>query len=187
MEAVRDNKYYTYADCADCGEDGVRYELIDGAAYTMPAPSTAHNRICRRLLRQIEDFLEGKPCEVFNAPYDVRLNAAGDEDDTVIRPDPLVVCDKSKIDAKGCNGAPDMVIEISSPSTAGRDFILKYQKYLKAGVREYWIVDPGTKMVQVNIFEGGGYAPRAYTAADNVPVGILEGCAVNLPDVFSSI
>ena len=136
MTIPQKDERYTYLDYYSW-DDGERWELIDGVAYAMsPAPAPKHQTISRELLVQIANFLKGKPYEVFHAPFDVRLNADSD-DDTVMQPDIFVVCDKSKIDDKGCNGAPDMIIEILSPSTAKRDIVLKFNAYLQAGVREY--------------------------------------------------
>lgn len=176
-------EYYTYADYCTWDDDE-RWELIDGIPYAMSSPSTAHQRIVGSLYYQLFDFLKGKPCEVFIAPYDVCLNAAENDDHDVFQPDIMVVCDQTKINRKGCNGAPDMVIEILSPSTALRDKALKFNKYQHVGVREYWIVDPDSKMVQVFILENNQYVAKSYIETDAIPVHILEGCTINLPDVF---
>jgi Uma2 family endonuclease len=177
---------YLYMDYAKWNDDN-RYELIDGVAYLMsPAPTQAHQDISGELAYQIRAFLKGKPCKVFTAPFDVCLNAAGDNDKTVVQPDILVVCDKSKLDGKRCNGAPDMTIEILSPSSMAHDMIRKHDKYLHAGVREYWIVDPENKVVYVNIFEDGRYTLYEYESEGTVPVRVLDGCSINMSDVFNS-
>jgi len=184
MEALRLDKRYTYADyCA--WDDDERRELIDGVPYVMsPAPSRTHQRISVKLIRQLADFLDGKPCEVFHAPFDVRLNGLGDDDDDVFQPDIVVVCDRAKLDDRGCNGAPDMVVEILSPSTAMRDRLLKFNAYQRAGVREYWIVDPDSKTVQLHILENGRYFTKSYGETDNVSVHLLDGCEISLMDMF---
>ena len=105
-------------------------------------------------------------------------------DDTVVQPDLVVICDHSKLSGTGCVGAPDMVIEILSPSTARNDRTLKFDIYRRSGVREYWIVDPDTKTVSVHVLKSGEYVTRAYTDADSVAVHVLEGCTINLADVF---
>ena len=185
MEALRQDKRYTYADYY-AWEDGKNWELIDGIPYAMsPSPSRTHQRILVELLGQFRDFLKGKPCEVFPAPFDVRLNALGNDDFDVFQPDILVVCDEAKLDEKGCNGAPDMVIEILSPSTAMRDRLLKFNAYQRAGVREYWIVDPDSTTVQAFILENENYIARSYGEADTVSVHVLEGCEISLTDIFS--
>ena len=175
---------YTYADYAKWPDD-VRYELIDGKAYLMAAPGTAHQKISGELFVQLRNFLRGKPCLVLAAPYDVCLNGAGDDDDTVVQPDLLVVCDRSKLDGKRCSGAPDMVIEILSRSTSGRDAVLKFNKYLQTGVREYWIVNPENKTVSAHILKNKEYVASAYSDTDTAPVQVLDGCQINLSDVFS--
>jgi len=184
MESLRKKERYTYADYCTW-DDNERWEIIDGVSYAMsPAPSSIHQRTLLELAGQLRDFLKGKTCEIFVAPFDVRLNAAGDDDDDVFQPDILVVCDRAKIDDKGCNGAPDLVIEILSPSTARLDKVLKLNKYQDAGVREYWIVDTDSKTLQVCILENGKYIIKAYDETHTVPVHVLDGCIINLSDVF---
>ena len=174
---------YTYADYYSW-DDGKRLELIDGVAYEMPlAPGRRHQQTIGAFHLQIGSFLEGKPCKVYMAPLDVRLNADG-ADDTVVQPDVLVVCDRAKLDEHGCKGAPDLVIEVVSPPSASRDFIKKFQVYLRAGVREYWVADPHEKVVQVFMLEDGRYAASAFEGEDKIPVGVLPGCVVDLRDVF---
>jgi Uma2 family endonuclease len=181
---LRNDKHYTYADYCTW-DDSERWELIDGISYAMsPAPSPVHQRVSSRLHLQLASFLKGKPCEVFSAPFDVRLNADTD-DDTVVQPDLLVVCDKSKLDDRGCNGAPDMVIEILSLTTARRDTHIKFQLYQQAGVREYWIVHPETKTVQTHVLENERYYTTSYADTDTIPVHVLDGCVISVPDVFA--
>jgi len=185
-EAVRkydEDKRYTYTDY-ESWDDGNRYELIDGVAHIMYAPSTEHQSISMSLSYQLFDFLKGTPCRVFAAPYDVCLNGLGDEDDTVVQPDILVVCDESKIDKKRCNGAPDMAIEILSPSTAKHDLFTKLKKYQNAGVREFWIVDPDEKAVNVHILENGRYVVNSYESKETIDVKIFKGFSIALPDIF---
>jgi len=184
MDALQNDRLYTYADYANWDSDA-RYELIDGAAHMMAGASEIHQRTSRRLTKQLDGFLDGKPCELFYAPFDVCLNAAGDDDGTVVQPDILVVCDRSKLDGKRCNGAPDMIIEIVSPSTSGRDRLLKFNKYLQAGVREYWIVDPDGRTVTVHILTDGGYLTNAYGDTDIIAAYVLNGCLINMKDVFA--
>ena len=184
MDMPQLDKRYTYADYVTWPED-VRYELIDGVPYMMsPAPGRAHQRLLVELCRQLATFLKGKTCEVYSAPFDVRLNI-DTGDDAVVQPDITVVCDRSKLDDKGCNGAPDMVVEILSKSSLSRDRVLKFNRYLKAGVREYWIVDPDSKTATVNILDNGRYYSTAYDETDNAPVHVLEGCTIDLKDVFA--
>jgi len=185
MGKLRKDKRYTYADYILWDGDE-RYELIDGVPYALASPSTEHQRISGRLYLQFAGYLDGHPCEVFAAPLDVCLFADGEKDDTVVQPDLLVVCDQAKLDEHKCNGAPDMTVEIMSPSTSKRDMQLKRDRYLQAGVREYWIIDPVKKVLIMNVLEDGEYSVNIFTEADAVPVRILEGLTINLPDVFQS-
>ena len=173
---------YTYSDYCEWDDDE-RWELIDGVPYAMAAPTRFHQGISGSIYYQIYHFLRGKACEVYYAPFDVRLNI-DKLDNTVVQPDIVVFCDESKMDDKGGIGAPDMVIEILSPSSASHDTIRKYMLYMQVGVREYWIVDPATKTVVVHILEESTYRGRAFSETDKVPVTVLEGCEVNLAEVF---
>jgi len=175
---------YTYADYITWGED-VRCELIDGIVYDMsPAPGSIHQDISSNLLGQLFNYFEGKPCKVFHAPFDVRLDPDG-ADDTVVQPDILVICDRSIITKAGCSGAPDMVIEILSPSNAMKDMMLKNAKYQQAGVREIWMIDPVDKVVNVHYSEDGVYKSIHYINPDKVPVKIFEGCSVDMARIFN--
>ena len=179
MDALKHDRTYTYADWLEWPE-GERWEIIDGAAHMMSAPSVVHQRISRELLVQLAVFLKGKQCEAFGAPIGVRLS------DDVFEPDIVVVCDKTKLtDGKVCNGAPDIIVEILSPSTAGKDRLEKFNKYLRSGVREYWIVDPESKVVNINVLENGKYINNAYGKTDAAPVHVLSGCVIDLTTVFS--
>ena len=173
---------YSYADYCEWDDDE-RWELIDGVPYAMAAPTRSHQGISRNIAFQIHQFLRGKACEVYYAPFDVRLNT-NTFDNTVVQPDIVVYCDESKLDDKGGIGAPDMAIEILSQSTASHDTIRKYMLYMNVGVREYWIVDPVTQTVVVHTLEDGGYKGRAFEKTETVPVTVLEGCVVNLAEVF---
>jgi Uma2 family endonuclease len=175
---------YAYKDYA-LWDDGVRCELIDGVPYVMSAPLIKHQLISGEIYGQLRDFLKGKQCKVMHAAVDVRLNAH-QKDNTIVQPDIIVVCDRKKIEnGKSCIGAPDMVVEVLSPSNRYWDYLIKEKIYLEAGVREYWIVDPEEETVQQLILENRGYEVVQYKAADTVPVHILPGCEINLADVFS--
>jgi len=183
MGALQSDKRFTYADYLTWDEN-IRCELIDGIPYMMIAPSRMHQGISVALTSQLYNFLRGKPCKVYEAPFDVRLNA-DKGDDTVVQPDILVVCDNAKLDDKGCIGAPDLIVEILSPSSYKHDLVLKFHKYLEAGVREYWIVNPDSKTVNVYILDNGNYMAFAYLESDSVPSHVLEGCTVHLDEVFA--
>ena len=183
MSSLAEDRRYTYADYALWKSD-VRYELIDGAAYAMAAPSSVHQKVSKKIFRQLDNFLTGKPCEVYYAPFAVRLNA-DDFDDTVVEPDLLVVCDESKIDIRGVKGAPDLIIEIISPFSARHDTDIKFRRYQKAGVREYWIADPARRTVEVYILENGAYGVgRVYRSGDIIVVHVLKGCEINVAEIF---
>lgn len=189
MTALPAEKKYTYADYLE-GPEGERAELIEGQIYDMaPAPSGVHQEILADLTAQLRDYLRGKKCKVFPAPYDVRL-FAGKEDtlenvDTVVQPDISIVCDPDKLDEKGCKGAPDMVAEILSRSSQRHDRLTKFNLYQRAGVREYWIIDPFLETVQVFLLQDGRYAAVGfYVPADKVKVAVLDDCTVDLSTVF---
>jgi Uma2 family endonuclease len=181
-----EEKHYTYADYRQWElEEGERYELVEGNAYAMSSPNTAHQTIGGELFRQIANFLHGRPCKVLAAPYDVRLFYEEDEqDDTVVQPDISVICDEKKLGPEGCRGAPDLVIEIISPSNTGSEYIRKFNLYLESGVREYWIVSPEDKFVQVSLLKDGKYLSEIHKAGTVLPVSVLEGLSVNLNEVF---
>jgi Uma2 family endonuclease len=181
---------YSYADLS-AWDDTVRYELYDGQPVALASPTEVHQRIVMELSRQIANYLVGKRCQIYAAPFDVRLfEKAGDrpEDvDTVVQPDLMVVCDRSKVDARGIHGAPDWVIEVLSPSTAHSDKLQKFILYQQAGVREYWIVDPATRIVSVYLLEDGAYhAATTYGSEFSVPVSIWSDFSVDLRTVFLS-
>ena len=185
MEELREERLYTYADYANWDTDK-RYELIDGIPILMAAPTVEHQDLLLELGGQFRDFLKGKPCRVYIAPLDVRLFAQGDDERTVVQPDLLVICDRSKLDKKGCNGAPDLVVEILSPSNKRHDRFVKFQQYQKAGVRECWMLDPEDKLLYAHVLENEKYVVNVYGDTDTAPVQILEGCEVSLTDVFGA-
>ena len=174
----KEKKLYTYSDYLQWDED-VRYEIIDGIAVALAAPLLNHQRILRELSYFLTSFLKGKSCELFVAPSTVKL-----KDDIVLEPDLFVVCDLKKLDGRACNGAPDLVVEIISPSTASYDCIDKYQKYLQAKVREYWIFHPNSKVVNAFVLDGDKYIGSVFGENDILPSAVLEGFVVDLADVF---
>jgi len=182
---VKYSRLYTYSDYLKWDDDK-RRELIDGVPYLMSAPGRRHQIVSRTLLVQFVNILHGKPCKVYHAPFDVRLNA-DTLDNTVVQPDILVVCDSSKLSEAGCIGAPDLVVEILSPSTSRYDRIIKFKTYLKSGVREFWIIDPKLCILEVHILKGNNYITYPYTNNDIVPVHVLEGCSIDLSEVFEEI
>ena len=181
---------YTFADILSW-EGNERIEIINGEAFMMAAPSRIHQEICFEMGRQLGNYLEGKQCKAYPAPFGVRLfQRAGDspEDvDTIVEPDISVICDRSKLDQYGCNGAPDLVIEVLSPSTQRHDQLVKLNLYQRAGVREYWIVDPENRAVQVFLQDGNGSLKihEEYGPGDVAKVNVLDGCFVELGKVFT--
>ena len=183
------NRYYTYEEYLAMEYDGKRYEYMDGDIYAMASPSATHGDISGELFRQLANFLRGKACKVYQSSLDVKLNIF----DKIIGvvPDIMVVCDKSKIvNDKFYNGAPDFIIEIlsfSSPQVTKHDTDTKLKWYRIAGVKEYWIVNHILKTVQVYILENGKYIFNSYNDEDIIPVHTLEGCEINLAEVFHDI
>jgi Uma2 family endonuclease len=141
--------------------EGERWELIGGIAYAMsPAPRVPHQRLLGKLYTAIASFFNGKPCEPFIAPVDVFLpDGVEDDVDTVVQPDLFVVCDPSKVQDDGVHGAPDFIVEIVSESTAFKDMSDKKELYERAGVREYWIVNPRTLSIFRYELAGDRFAP----------------------------
>ena len=189
MALPAEKKRYTFADVLTW-EENERIEIINGEAFMMAPPSSYHQRISMELSRQLANYLDGKRCDVFSAPFGVRLfERDGDspEDvDTMVEPDISVVCDPSKIDKRGCKGAPDLVIEILSPSTRRHDIRTKTNLYQRAGVREYWIVSPEENMVQVFLLEDGRYTFKDSGAdGDKLKVNVLEDCFIDLSKVLT--
>jgi len=186
----KEDQLFTYSDYMTWPDDE-RWELIDGEAYQMAPASTNHQRVLRRLLNKFENYLEGKSCEVFDN-LGVRLPGE-DEPDKYIKdvliPDIAVVCDPEKLDDAGCKGAPDLIIEILSPSTAAMDMKVKRFKYEIAGVKEYWIVDIPHKTVQIyKPGDNNKYGPpEVYTDEDKIKVGILEDLEIDMSLVFAGI
>ncbi len=187
------NKKYTYADYLTWQfEEHV--ELIRGKIFKMsPAPSTGHQRISRNLLLELGNFFRENTCQVFAAPFDVRLplpltQRSKVKLDTVVQPDLCVICDPDKLDEQGCQGVPDWIIEILSPSTSSKDLNEKFDLYQNAGVREYWIVHPheGTLIVYF-LNEEGSYQllrQRPYTSPEKVASYVFPQLKVELEVVF---
>lgn len=182
---------YSYADYLSW-DTPERYELIEGEAVLLAAPSTSHQLVSAELMRQLANFLEGKNCRAIPAPFDVRLfekeTEAPEDVDTIVQPDITVICDQSRLDEHGCNGAPEMVVEIISPSTLRHDRLVKFNLYQRAGVGEIWLVDPATRSIQVFLLNDGHLLPfEVYTAKDIAKVNSLEGCFIEVSKVFAGI
>jgi Uma2 family endonuclease len=181
--ALRDHQRHTYGEYCRWPED-VRYELIDGQAYAMsPGPNRRHQELVGEVFRQIGNALEGSVCRVYVAPFDVRLprgDEADDAIDTVVQPDISVICDRAKLDDRGCRGAPDWVIEVLSPSSASHDQILKRALYERHGVREYWLIHPVDQIVTVYRLVDGSYGkPDIHELKDTLACGILPAVVID--------
>lgn len=187
------SRKYTYADYLTWQFDEL-VELIRGKVFRMsPAPNTSHQACSSNLHVIIGSYLRNKACKVFSAPFDVRLplppdQQASDKIDTIVQPDLCVICDLAKLDAKGCQGAPDWIIEILSESTAHKDLTDKFDLYQRAGVREYWVVHPSEGTVLPYLLtDEGAYElirPNPFTVGEEVPVGIFPDLVVELGEVF---
>ncbi len=181
MDAARKEENYTIEDIYALPE-GKRAELIDGNIYYMAPPSTKHQRLLNDVNTEINLHIResGGKCEVFPAPFAVFLDG---NDKNYVEPDISVVCGRDKITEKGCQGPPDWVIEIVSPSSRKMDYFKKLFKYRTSGVREYWAVDLEKEMVTVYHFELDNM--EEYPFGQHVPVGIYEGFSIKVPEQFS--
>jgi len=176
-------KLYTYADYLTW-DDGQRWELIHGRAYLMDAPSTEHQEISLALTFLLYPYFRGKPCKLIPAPYDVRLFPREKDDDYIsVQPDISVICNPDIIDEKCCKGAPTLVVEILSPSTASHDFLDKMDLYRDAGVKEYWIVDPFSRVAHVYLLQT--HEKRKTWEQDEVLLSpTFPGLEIPLRDIF---
>lgn len=157
--------------------DGERAELIDGQIYYMAPPGRIHQKISWKLHQAIGNYIDNNrgTCEVYAAPFAVFLN---ENDKNYVEPDISVICDRNKLTDRGCNGAPDWIIEIVSTGSRRMDYYIKLFKYRTAGVREYWIVDPEKERVTVYNFEKE--TTDEYTFNTPVTVGIYEGFSITV-------
>jgi len=172
-----------------------RYELIDGIPYMMAAPLTVHQGLIVFMTLAIGNFLKGKKCRVFVAPYDVFLNESQRDEagkvkvnkrvkGTVVQPDLVVICDEKKIKRDGCHGAPDLIVEILSESTRDKDTGVKLYKYHASGVREYWVIDPDEETIEVYSFKPGSrrYRMETYGFGDKVKSHVLDGLEIDFKE-----
>ena len=188
MPLPQSEKQYTYKEYLSWPEDE-RWEILDGRPYMQAAPSWQHQAICFELGRQFGNYLAGKSCRAFTAPFDLIITDETKKDESssnVVQPDLLVVCDKKGLRGTGYFGVPDLIIEVCSPSTMRNDKVLKFNKYEKAGVKEYWIVEPEGKFISVfTLQENKRYGrPEIYTEEDKIRVSVLDNFEVNLSTVF---
>jgi len=181
---------YTYADYVKWKFEE-QVELIKGRIYKMsPAPTTLHQQVSSRLHGEMYPFFKGKSCQLFPAPFDVRLPVKNrkrdDEITTVVQPDICVICDETKLDKRGCVGAPDLMIEVLSTATQQKDKTIKWELYEEAGIKEYWIVSPIEENVAVYILNSKGKydSPKIYSGKVVVCSQAVAGLEINLDDIF---
>ncbi len=184
------NKRYTYADYIQW-QFQERVELLKGWILQMAAPSPKHQEILGKLHIALWPSTHKKSCKIYLAPFDVRLplpehRVTEDKIDTVVQPDLCIICDLSKINRRGCLGAPDLVIEILSPSNASREMRDKYELYEAAGVLEYWIVDPKRRSVLVYMLKEGRFTNTTHplTEEDTLQSVLFPDLSINLKDIF---
>jgi len=184
---LSEDERYTYADYKAWElKPGERFELIYGVAYAMSAPNFTHQQIIAMLTAEFFTFLKGKTCRVLPAPFDVRPFYEEDEsDDTVVQPDLVVICDPEKLGEEGCRGAPDMVVEILSPSNTAIEMERKLRLYKAARVREYWIVDPKNKQINFYLLKDSDYIMRSWGLQDIARPEVLPGLEIPLAEIFA--
>lgn len=185
------NKVYTYADYFKWHFEE-RVELIKGRIFKMsPAPNRVHQTLSAEISGQLWSFLKRQKCQVFSAPFDVRLPRKSKDDKdiiTVLQPDICVICDLSKLDDRGCIGAPDIVVEILSPGNNAKELKNKYEVYEESGVKEYWVVSPQDNTFIIYTLINGKYdASRLMVAGDVVTSSVLDGFSLNLTELFESL
>lgn len=184
------SKTYTYADYLQWKFDE-RLELIKGRIFKMsPAPGSSHQEISGNIYFALKLYMLKKTCKVFSAPFDVRLIRKSKMNKnviTVVQPDICVICDRTKIDKRGCIGAPDIIVEIISPGNNKTELKNKYEVYEESGVQEYWIVSPQDKtFMKYTLNQEGIYvASRLMSSEEEVTTPILAGFVLKLEDVFA--
>ncbi|MBC7553227.1 MAG: Uma2 family endonuclease [Taibaiella sp.] len=190
LEELDLSKIYSYADYLKWQFEE-RVELIKGKIFKMSRPDRMHQEISGYLFLAIGNYLKGKQCNVYSAPFDVRLPRKSKDDNdiiTVVQPDISVICNKSILDFKGCLGAPDIVVEILSPSNNVVELKNKYEIYEEAGIKEYWVVSPQDKTFLVYTLVNGRYVPSRLMVAGNVVhSAVLEGFSLDLQDMFDHL
>ena len=180
---------YTYADYLKWQFEE-RLELFKGKIFKMSAPNTKHQVIAGNLHFGLRSLTDNQKCNVFIAPFDVRLPVRNkkkdDEITTVVQPDLCIVCDETKIDERGCCGAPDLVIEILSPGTSQKEVRLKFQLYEEAGVKEYWIVNPVEENLVVQVLEENQKYKgcKMYAGGDVIQSSSISGLSIDATDIF---
>ena len=180
MESAKIDNSFTEKDYYTLPDD-MRAELIDGKFYDMASPNRIHQEIISFFIKKIGNYIDsGKGSyKIYPAPFAVKLF---NDRRTIVEPDISVICDPDKLTDKGCSGAPDWIVEVVSPSNAVHDYVRKLNLYVKAGVREYWIVNPLEKEVAVYFFEQSPF-PVSYTFEDKIKVNIYDTLWIDLKDL----
>lgn len=182
-------KTYTYSDYL-LWQFSERVELIKGFIRKMsPAPSLKHQTISQNLNWKIYSFFENHPCSVFVAPFDVRLPIkSSKKDTTVVQPDLCIICDENKLDDKGCNGAPDLIVEILSPNNSKHDIDTKFNLYQESGVKEYWIVEPEERFVLVYTLQNEEYIGlKPFSEGQIIKSPLFSEMQITVDEVFKRI
>lgn len=183
---------YTYADYLTWEIDHM-VELIKGKVFRQAAaaPRRIHQELAVKIITKLGNLLHGKPCKAYVAPFDVRLPVKSrkhEDINTVVQPDICVVCDPEKLDELGCVGAPDLIMEILSPSNNKKELQNKYEVYEESGVKEYWIIHPYEKTLLVYTLTDRKYVPsKLFTLGDRVPSQCIEGFVLDLDELFEGL
>jgi Uma2 family endonuclease len=185
------NKTYTYADYYKWQFEE-RVELIKGKIFKVgPTPNPVHQQLLGDIFTLLKTFLPRKPCKVFFAPFDVRLTDKSMDDKdiiTVLQPDICVVFDRTKVDKRGCIGAPDLVVEVLSPGNSAKELRNKYEVYEEAGVKEYWVVSPQNQNFLIYTLHDGKFQlSPVKMPGDVVTSFVLPGFSIDLTELFSDI
>lgn len=164
--------------------EGEHAELVNGELYYLAAPSRIHQRLVMEITYALTSYIKSRKgsCEVYPAPFAVKLS---EEDNIIVQPDISVICDKKKLDDRGCNGGPDLVIEILSPTNKNRDCIEKLKLYSEYEVKEYWIIDPDTKKVIVYQLEDNSGIPNIFGFDSDIKVNIFEGLYIRIDEILA--
>ena len=173
---------YTIKDWAEIDED-IMIEIIDGVVYIITSPTLLHQELVAEFYTRLREYIKrnGGQCKAMFSPIDVHVDK--EDDKTLVKPDVFVVCNRDKFSKHWIEGAPDLIIEVLSPSTKTKDMTVKLKKYMETGVREYWLVDPDHKKIMVYDLENSDF-PKIYTFDDRIPVGIFDGdCIIDMQEI----
>jgi Uma2 family endonuclease len=179
-------KTYTYSDYL-LWQFSERVELIKGYIRKMsPAPSRNHQQLTVNVTIKLDQYFHNKPCRYYPAPFDVRLPIkSAKKDTTVVQPDFCVICDETKLDEKGCNGAPDLIVEIISPNNSKHDIHTKFNLYLEAGVKEYWMIEPADRMILIYSLKNGEYiGQKPLVEGENIKSPLFPELDIAVEDIF---